>query len=576
MSSIDTKTEGSPIETNISRALRDEEINKAQEIALDMLKSPHNKNNQILDQDRFAIDEIIGRGTWGRVYHAIDSLTGEEVAIKVLDPSDAAREQMDHRKLSTFKAMKNEAVGMSACSNVVPRTFDVDRKGTPYLVMPYYYQDFNRILHDGYGIRESLGHGVDRGLKLEQIIGWSRDVANGLAEMHTKLRTGNRAHCDLKPDNLQVDQDGHLLLNDLGSSTCVSIGGRSPNPRDNVGHLYTRAYESFAEGTHPNEKSDSFSFGALLYRMLDPEAKYPFEDEINRDHSFLAGLDKKTAEKILKTKMKRIPRKFRGLVYNCMRFNPDDRPKNGLELKRALNTAIDEIDTVRKIKEYAKKWFFTFGAPAAMCATLLYGAITHEPRGLSIPHPAVYGSWTWGSEDRDKPVPFDIEPRAGLPYVDKNLKVDEMTIKMATDNRNAASLLKSYMQAAQTEGLNEKNQIVTPAIAENWRRYHEPSEVAMLKSSPEYVHVARAIEVGLSKSITPEGKADLEDCLAIARIGEEKVNLARRASGSFNFRDYIQAKTSDGKYVIPQEEQRFLKTWLAYSHELFGEAPKKN
>ena len=87
-------------------------------------------------ESRYKLIEEVGRGTWGRVYRAKDPALGNVVAIKVLEPTETALEQMEHRRITPFSAIANETL-FEACSNVVPRNFEIDNNGRPFIVMPY-------------------------------------------------------------------------------------------------------------------------------------------------------------------------------------------------------------------------------------------------------------------------------------------------------------------------------------------------------------------------------------------------------------------------------------------------------
>ena len=69
-----------------------------------------------------------------------------------------------------------------------------------------------------------------------------------------------------------------------------------------------------------------------------------------------------------------------------------------------------------------------------------------------------------------------------------------------------------------------------------------------------------------TESKTKDGKVDLEDTMAIARLGAEKVSEAQRISTSLDYRVYRDAKYADGKPIISKKEQRFINQWLAYYH----------
>ena len=89
-------------------------------------------NEQVLDAPRYELKEVIGSGTWGDVYSAKDTALDQEVAIKVLNPTPTARKQMLERNLTPFEAMSKEG-GLSACSYVVPRSFELDGNGKYYI-----------------------------------------------------------------------------------------------------------------------------------------------------------------------------------------------------------------------------------------------------------------------------------------------------------------------------------------------------------------------------------------------------------------------------------------------------------
>src|SRR4030043_1637178 len=90
----------------------------------------------IIKSERYTIKGLLGRGCWGRVFEGYDKLLEQEVAIKILDPLNATVEQMIYRNLDEFNAMRKEGGKLTACANIVPRRFEVDAHGKPFIVMP--------------------------------------------------------------------------------------------------------------------------------------------------------------------------------------------------------------------------------------------------------------------------------------------------------------------------------------------------------------------------------------------------------------------------------------------------------
>src|SRR5512139_4161802 len=87
--------------------------------------------------DRFAINDtekdLLGRGGMGTVYRATDTLTGELVAVKALDPQVVAR---DPDLLERF-TREGEALRQLNHPNIVRMIAAVEEQGHHYLVMEY-------------------------------------------------------------------------------------------------------------------------------------------------------------------------------------------------------------------------------------------------------------------------------------------------------------------------------------------------------------------------------------------------------------------------------------------------------
>ena len=199
--------------------------------------------------------------------------------------------------------------------------------------------------------------------------------------MHNKLR---RVHGDLKPDNLALDRDSRILINDLGTSTCTSIG-KSISPRDNMGFIYTRSYKSFKEGEHPTKADDVFGIGSLTYRLFT--GKYLFEDEINKSIDpklFFEQLGQKGVEELLKKKLKKIPRNLRKFVKKCTEYNSWNRYQSGFEAQISLEKIIKRTSENDSYKRYLKR-----SVPYVVTSTLLgylaYGIATFEPTKIDLP-----------------------------------------------------------------------------------------------------------------------------------------------------------------------------------------------
>lgn len=518
----------------------------------------------VIDSDKYEITnpEPIGQGTWGAVFAGRNKYTGEEVAIKVLNPTELAKKQMRERRLNEFTAMANEALELSNFRNVVQRDFNVDRTGTPFIAMPRYDTFLSDILKDERKERACLGNG----LSLEEILQIAKGVSNGLAELHTAKIS--RAHSDLKPDNIAISYGeasfGEALINDLGTATCASL--QSQDPRANMGHIYTRAYECFRKGSHPDKQSDVFGFGSLFYRMFS--GKYILEDEINAS-LFPDKMDKETIESLVKKRVNaNVPRKFRGLVRKCLSYNPHDRYESAREVSQELEKIIDHLDTKKLIRTQAKKLALALGLPAVGVALCTYLSIAHEPQELTMPKSHLSGLLYGDIDPAQKPVEFESEVIPDLPEASQVVRAlsgaSTRMAKRATNNRIVAYLTKTHSQTQHLFG-GIATDICTEFQLQFYRKTTPLGYQTRIESMPHEIW-ANAIEYALTQSKIEEGKVDLEDVCAIARLGTAKVEQAKRVSGSLNYRFYRTAKDENGKLIIPKAERTFIDQWISYTH----------
>lgn len=190
--------------------------------------------------EHYRLDGLLGEGTFGTVYRAVDIRDRSVVAVKVFDRGDA------QVMLSTLRA---EARAMRAIEdpNCV-RVLDVIEQDPPALVSEYV---------DGATLRAVL-NSAGR-LTGRQALDVVRGALRGLDAVH---RAGLR-HGDVKPDNILIDRSGVSRLIDFG------LVQPSPQP---AGALLTGspAYMSPEQvsGGAIDHRSDLYAFAAILFELL--------------------------------------------------------------------------------------------------------------------------------------------------------------------------------------------------------------------------------------------------------------------------------------------------------------------
>src|SRR5450830_208997 len=198
----------------------------------------------------------LGSGGMGEVYRARDTKLGRDVAVKVL-PADLAD---DPEALSRLER-EARAVAQLSHPNILA-IHDFGRQGeTAYAVME---------LLEGETLRAHLEQGA---LPARKAVDLAVQMAEGLAAAHEK----GIVHRDLKPENVFVTGEGRVKLLDFGLAKQTSPGGgvdsrlqtveRHTQPGTVMGTVGYMSPEQ-VRGEAVDNRSDIFSFGAVLYEML--------------------------------------------------------------------------------------------------------------------------------------------------------------------------------------------------------------------------------------------------------------------------------------------------------------------
>ncbi len=200
----------------------------------------------------------LGAGGMGEVYRARDTRLDRVVAVKILPPQVAAREDLRQR-------FEREARAVSGLNHPhICTLHDIGRQdGVDYLVMEYLEGETlaARLSKGPLPVAEALRHGIEISSALEQ------------AHRHGVI------HRDLKPGNVMLTKTGAKLL-DFGLAKLreppVAPTGASAMPTQTmpvtaegtiVGTLQYMAPEQL-EGKEADARTDIFACGAVLFEMV--------------------------------------------------------------------------------------------------------------------------------------------------------------------------------------------------------------------------------------------------------------------------------------------------------------------
>ena len=511
----------------------------------------------------------LGMGCWGVVDEYKDPV-GQSWAIKRFCPNEVAVKQMAERGWTEEDVMRAEGLPLDASKyHLVPRVVERDRNGKLYVGMPVY--DGGVTLQDK---KTQISMGKDK-TETRNKLGILRDIANALGYLHERpgeffgIKRENVAHGDVKPSNIFV-VDGHAFLGDLGSSSCISIGGHG-SPRGTHGDVNYRAPECFANDAQPSKQADVWSLGAIAYELDTGKGIY---DGLSAD-----SMPRDELQREIRRRIGEASREIRPVLKKCLTVEPSDRFCNGNVALRDLEKRIEGLNGWAVARKHFG-WAGPVAAAAAIMAGLIYAEATYEPRKLSMPTIQMNGSSpgllylnteTGIPRHTANPVNFDAESITNLHMYPPSrgaitAGVDRQS-KLCTDNRTVAYLTK----AAQWAWLSKEYSL--PVITDEQQALYdsqvkgEERERQNSLSGPVYPVVANSLEYAINRSVKPDGKVDLEDTIAIARLGEKTVKMAKLRSCSDRFEAYRFAKYEDGTEVIPRKEREFIETTICYAEK---------
>ncbi|KAK8881766.1 hypothetical protein M9Y10_044402 [Tritrichomonas musculus] len=213
-------------------------------------------------QGRYKFQNVVGEGAYGIVYSAIDTETGQHVAIKqVMDIfgciTDAKRTLREIKILASFDHENiTRLLDVKTISNF-------DKFDSLFVVIDLMETDLHQIIYSRQQL--TVNH---RRFFMYQIL-------RGLKYVHS----ANILHRDLKPSNLLVNSNCDLKICDFGLARV--------NDCDNYLSSYVetrwyRAPEVLLSGTSYGSAIDMWSVGCIFYELIMRKPLFPGKSTLNQ------------------------------------------------------------------------------------------------------------------------------------------------------------------------------------------------------------------------------------------------------------------------------------------------------
>ncbi|KAG5860442.1 cyclin-dependent protein kinase [Encephalitozoon hellem] len=246
---------------------------------------------------RYILGSIIGSGTYGEVYEAMDTETKEKVALKRIKLNE--REGMPGtalREISILKKLNHR--------NVISLVSTIHTDTLLTMVFPFIDYELKKYIE------------MNTGMNVMELI---NQLICGVHYLHRM----NVVHRDLKPQNILVTSDGVLKIADFGLSRSLEI--RVPPYSSEVVTLWYRSPELLMGSTSYKFYVDIWSLGCIIYEMITLEPLFPGESKENQLTLIRRKAGTRRSLKNVIEKNLTAPKFLMEIMLRCLDFNYNQR-----------------------------------------------------------------------------------------------------------------------------------------------------------------------------------------------------------------------------------------------------------
>ncbi len=284
-----------------------------------------------LIQNRYLIVQLIGKGGMGEVYLAVDQRLGSAIALKrTFFAGDETLGNAFEREARVLARMRHP---------VLPKVSDHFGEGDEqFLVMEHISgDDLSKRLE-----------AAQKPFPVSWVMFWADQLLDALSYLHS--HEPPIIHRDIKPQNLKLTDENHIILLDFGlSKTSTGQTNIGPNSTGSTGSVvgYTPHYAPMEQirGIGTSAKSDIYSLSATLYQLLTNTVPI---DALSRADSMLNGEDDPVRP--LFELNPEVPADISEVIIHGMEVSQEKRFVNAREMQKALRNAFSEMQNAMSAK----------------------------------------------------------------------------------------------------------------------------------------------------------------------------------------------------------------------------------
>ena len=280
---------------------------------------------------KYKLLNLLGVGGMGRVFLAEHTIMHRKVALKVISKEFSKNPE-------ALKQFQAEARAIATLNHInIVQAYNFESEGDRfYIVMEYV---------DGQSLEKRV---LKEGpLPINDVVSYLRQSAKALRHAHQR----NMIHCDIKPDNLLLNQDGQIKILDMGIAKLNDPKKKSQaqesEPKSDsqvkkdesniLGTVDYLAPEMASGEAQADPRVDIYSLGCTMFFLLTGQVPYPETTLIER---ILAHQEKPPRDP--RELRPDTPKELAYIILKMEEKKPEDRYQSMDEVLAALDASFPE------------------------------------------------------------------------------------------------------------------------------------------------------------------------------------------------------------------------------------------